>query len=85
MTFNHRPLNLGPLQSFGDDSSVSEILVDGHNKVYLERKGKFEDRPTPFQSEAHLRETIEAISTPLGHKLDPSQPMMDVRLTDPSA
>jgi len=75
---------LAPLEPWLNDPEVREIMVDGHNRVYVERGGKFVDVPTPFRDDEHLIEVINAIVTPLGRKVDESSPFVDARLFDGS-
>jgi len=75
---------LAPLEPLLNDPEVQEIMVDGYNKVYVERGGRFVDVPTPFRDDEHLLEVINAIVTPLGRKVDESSPFVDARLFDGS-
>ena len=78
------PLNippLAPLYPWLNDPAVSEILVDGHEKVYIERKGKFEDlAPSPFNSEDELMQMIQTLAAGYGRFADESHPLVDLRL-----
>lgn len=73
---------LGPLGPFFDDPDVLEIMVDGWDRVYVERKGRFEDVPSPFQDEEALLALMKTLATAGGRRLDEHQPMVDVRLLD---
>ena len=75
---------LAPLEPLLNDPEVQEIMVDGYNKVYVERGGRFVDVPTPFRDDEHLLEVINAIVTPLGRRLDEDIPLVDARLPDGS-
>ncbi len=75
---------LASLEPWLNDREVLGIMVDGHDRVYVERKGKLVDVPTPFRDEKHVMEIIEAILTPLGKKVSESTPMVDARLFDGS-
>ncbi len=75
---------LDTLEPLLADPDVVEVMVDGHEKVYVERHGRFEDVPSPFRDEAHLMEVIDAILKPLGRRVDESQPIVDARLSDGS-
>ncbi|MGH2522268.1 MAG: ATPase, T2SS/T4P/T4SS family, partial [Anaerolineales bacterium] len=75
---------LGPLEPLLQDPAITEILVDGPDRVYVERKGKLEDVPIRFRDSDHLMEVIERIATPLGRRVDESHPMLDLRLPDGS-
>lgn len=67
-----------------DDPDIVEILIDGYDTIYFERKGQFEDVPSPFQNEAHLRRAIDELAQKLGCALDAAQPLIDLRLDDNS-
>lgn len=75
---------LGPLEELISDSTVSEIMVNGPNQVYVERKGKLVLSDVKFQDEEHVRRIIDRIVTPLGRRIDDSNPMVDARLKDGS-
>jgi len=75
-------LGLGPIQSLLRDSSVSEIMVNGHENVFVERSGKIVKTLKKFQSEDHLRRIIERIVSQVGRRIDESSPMVDARLLD---
>ena len=75
---------LGPLEELISDSSVSEIMVNGPYQVYVERKGKLVLSNVQFQDEEHVRRIIDRIVTPLGRRIDDSNPMVDARLKDGS-
>lgn len=77
-------LGLGPLQRLLDDHSVSEIMVNGHDRVYVERSGKLIDSGMRFESEAQLRRVIDRIVSKVGRRIDDSSPMVDARLPDGS-
>ena len=59
---------LGPLEELINDSTVSEIMVNGPNQIYVERKGKLVLSDVKFQDEEHVRRIIDRIVTPLGRK-----------------
>ncbi|CAH1535605.1 MULTISPECIES: CpaF family protein [Vibrio] len=75
---------LGPLEPLLDDPSISDILVNGHNDVYVERFGKLEKTPHTFLDERHLRNIIDRIVSQVGRRIDESSPMVDARLKDGS-
>lgn len=77
-------LGLGPLQKFLNDAAVTEVMVNGPDKVYVERDGKLFLTTARFSSEEHLRRIIERIVTKVGRRIDESSPMVDARLTDGS-
>ncbi|MBK5250544.1 MAG: CpaF family protein [Actinomycetales bacterium] len=77
-------LGHGPLQRLLDDPSVTEIMVNGPDMVYVEQNGKLTRSPTHFASEEHLRRVIERIVSQVGRRIDESSPMVDARLSDGS-
>ncbi|WP_441407942.1 CpaF family protein [Arthrobacter sp. 2MCAF15] len=77
-------LGLGPLQKFLNDAAVTEVMVNGPDKVYVERDGKLSLTNARFSSEEHLRRIIERIVTKVGRRIDESSPMVDARLSDGS-
>ena len=77
-------LGLGPLQRLLDDPLVSEIMVNGPGRIYVEREGRLHLTGTTFSSEAHLRTVIERIVTRIGRRIDESSPLVDARLQDGS-
>jgi pilus assembly protein CpaF len=77
-------LGLGPLESLLSDKSVTEIMVNGPDKVYVERSGKLTLTPVRFQDEPHLRRIIDRIVTKVGRRIDESSPLVDARLEDGS-
>lgn len=77
-------LGLGPLQRFLDDRDVTEIMVNGAEKVYVEVAGKLHLTNARFNSEEHLRRIIERIVSKVGRRIDESSPLVDARLSDGS-
>jgi pilus assembly protein CpaF len=77
-------LGLGPLEDLLADESVSEIMVNHKDQIYIERKGKLTLSEKKFISEAHVRSVIERIVAPIGRRIDESSPMVDARLKDGS-
>ena len=77
-------LGLGPLQRFLDDKDVTEIMVNGADKVYVEIAGKLHLTNVHFTSEEHLRRIIERIVSKVGRRIDESSPLVDARLSDGS-
>lgn len=77
-------LGFGPLESLLEDPTVTEIMTIGHEKVFVERKGRLEAAPIHFESEEHLRRIIDRIVSPLGRRVDESSPLVDARLPDGS-
>ena len=74
----------GPLEVLLEDSSVSEIMVNGPKQIYVERRGKLVKAPVTFQDDEHVRRIIDRIVSPLGRHIDDSNPMVDARLPDGS-
>ena len=77
-------LGHGPLEPYLRDPDVSEIMVNGHDQIYVERKGRLYQAGASFADEAHLRRTIEKIVARVGRRVDESSPMVDARLPDGS-
>ncbi len=77
-------LGLGPLEELLADDSVSEIMVNGPDRIFVERKGKLELTGRSFMDEAAVMAAIERIVSPLGRRVDESQPYVDARLADGS-
>ncbi|MGH8554353.1 MAG: CpaF family protein [Gammaproteobacteria bacterium] len=77
-------LGLGPLEPLLADPTISDILVNGTNGVYVERYGKLEATPLRFHSDAHLMNIIDRIVSRVGRRIDESAPMVDARLKDGS-
>lgn len=77
-------MRLGPLEELLADDSISEIMVNGPQKVYVERKGKLVLSDCQFTDDASVLAVIERIVAPLGRRIDESQPYVDARLADGS-
>ena len=77
-------LGYGPIEPFLRDPDVSEVMVNGHDSIWLERKGKLVVADAHFTDEAHLRRTIDKIVSRIGRRVDESSPMVDARLPDGS-
>lgn len=77
-------LALGPLETFLADEDVTEIMVNGPNRVYVEKKGKLTLTNQTFMDDASVLAIIERIVSPLGRRIDESQPYVDARLADGS-
>ena len=77
-------MRLGPLEDLLADDSVSEIMVNGPTKVYIERGGKLFLSDCQFTDDASVLSVIERIVSPLGRRIDESQPYVDARLADGS-
>ncbi|MEI7972854.1 MAG: ATPase, T2SS/T4P/T4SS family [Bdellovibrio sp.] len=77
-------LGLGPLEDLLADSAVTEIMVNGHRRIFVEKSGKVQLSAVTFTSNMHLRNVIERIVTPLGRRIDEKTPYVDARLKDGS-
>jgi pilus assembly protein CpaF len=77
-------LGLGPLEDLLADPAVTEIMVNGYKKIFVEKAGKVVLSPTTFTTNDHLRRIIERIVTPLGRQINESSPYVDARLKDGS-
>jgi pilus assembly protein CpaF len=77
-------LGLGPIEPFLKDPTVSDILVNTFNKIYVERFGKLEMTNARFKDDFHLRKIIDKIVSAVGRRIDESSPMVDARLMDGS-
>lgn len=77
-------IGLGPLEDLIADKTVSEIMVNAHDDIYVERAGRLEKTPINFSSNSAVLSTIERIISPLGRRIDESSPMVDARLKDGS-
>ena len=75
---------LGPLEALLRDPNVSDILVNRHDQVYIERNGKLEETSIVFKDDRHLMQIIERIVSSVGRRIDESSPMVDARLQDGS-
>ena len=77
-------VGLGPLEVLLADPAVEEVMVNGPDRVYIERRGLLEETDVRFESEEELRNAIERILAPLGRRIDELSPMVDARLADGS-
>ena len=75
---------LGPLEALIADTSISDILVNRADQVYIEREGKIEETDIIFKDDNHLMRIIERIASAVGRRVDESSPMVDARLPDGS-
>lgn len=75
---------LGPLEPLLADPTISDILVNTHRRVYIERKGVLEQTAVQFRNDAHLMGIIDRIVSAIGRRVDESSPMVDARLADGS-
>ena len=74
----------GPLEPLLRDKTISDILVNTHKQVFVERAGRLESVPAAFQDDAHLLRVIDRIVSGVGRRIDDSSPMVDARLPDGS-
>ncbi|WP_068083446.1 CpaF family protein [Novosphingobium rosa] len=77
-------LGLGPLEPLLQDETITDILVNGHASVFVERHGRLEKAPTRFQDERHLLRIIQKIVSAVGRRVDEASPFVDARLADGS-
>ena len=80
----HELFGLGPLEPLLADSTISDILVNSHGTIYVERRGKLEVTNIAFKDDEHLMRVIERIVSSVGRRIDESSPMVDARLRDGS-
>src|SRR5258708_174308 len=80
----HELFGLGPLEPLLGDSTISDILVNSHHTIYIERRGKLEATNVAFKDDEHLMRVIERIVSSVGRRIDESSPMVDARLKDGS-
>jgi len=80
----HELFGLGPLEPLLADSTISDILVNSHRTIYIERRGKLERTDVSFKDDEHLMRVIERIVSSVGRRIDESSPMVDARLQDGS-
>jgi pilus assembly protein CpaF len=84
LDIQHEMLGFGPLEPLLNDPTVSDILVNTCDKVYVERRGRLELTDVTFHDNAHLMKIIEKIVSRVGRRVDESSPMVDARLPDGS-
>src|SRR5208337_5414573 len=77
-------LGLGPLETLLKEASISDILVNRYNKVFIERNGKLSESSVRFKDDSHLLHIIEKIVSQVGRRIDEAQPIVDARLQDGS-
>lgn len=77
-------VGLGPLEALLKDPSISEIMVNRFDEIYIERAGKLESYPMSFSSNQSVISIIDRIVAPIGRRIDESSPMVDARLKDGS-
>jgi pilus assembly protein CpaF len=73
-------LGYGPLEPLLQDPTITEVMANGHEDVYIERYGKIEKTQVVFENEDHLMRIIDRIVSPLGRRVDEASPMVDARL-----
>lgn len=76
--------DLGPLEALLDDSDITEIMVNRHDNIYIEKHGQLIKVNDQFRDNDHLMQVIQAIAEPMGRKVDESHPIVDLRLPDGS-
>jgi pilus assembly protein CpaF len=77
-------IGLGPLERLLADDSITEVMVNGPDQVYIEREGRLEMTNITFQNDEHVMRIIDRIIAPIGRRIDESSPMVDARLPDGS-
>jgi pilus assembly protein CpaF len=77
-------LGYGPLEPFLRDDSITEVMVNSYDRIYVERLGKIERTPAAFADNAHLLRIIDKIVSTVGRRVDEASPMVDARLPDGS-
>lgn len=77
-------MGLGPIEPLLKDETVTEVMINGPRKIFVERMGKLQLTKVQFHDDTHLMNIIERILTPLGRRIDESSPMVDARLADGS-
>jgi pilus assembly protein CpaF len=80
----HEAIGLGPLEPLLADESVTEIMVNAHDQIFIERGGRITKSPTHFTDDRSVISAIERIVAPIGRKIDESSPLVDARLKDGS-
>jgi pilus assembly protein CpaF len=80
----HETFGLGPIEPLMQDPTVSDILVNGAQEIYVERRGKLERTRVTFRDDTHLLQVIDRIVSAVGRRVDESSPMVDARLPDGS-
>jgi pilus assembly protein CpaF len=75
---------LGPLEPLLKDPTISDILINGHQNIFVERRGLLEPVPSLFKDEAHLMRIVQKIVSAVGRRVDESSPLCDARLLDGS-
>ncbi|ESY10161.1 CpaF family protein [Mesorhizobium sp. C386A] len=77
-------VGLGPLEPLLKDPDINDILINGHQNCFVEKRGKLQQVHIPFKDEAHLLRIVNKIVAAVGRRVDESQPMVDARMLDGS-
>jgi pilus assembly protein CpaF len=77
-------LGYGPIQPLLDDPAITEVMVNGPKKVYIEKEGQLAKTAITFEDNEHIQRIIDRIILPLGRRIDPDSPTVDARLPDGS-
>ena len=77
-------MGLGPLEALLRDPAISDILINGHDTIYVEKKGKLQRVDIKFNDDRHLMQIIDRIVSAVGRRVDETNPMVDARLQDGS-
>ena len=80
----HELFGLGPLEILLADPTISDILVNRYDQIYIERNGRLQPTDVTFKDERHVQQIIERIVSSVGRRIDESSPMVDARLADGS-
>jgi pilus assembly protein CpaF len=80
----HDLTGFGPLEPFLQDETITEVMVNGPNQIYIERAGKIQKVDSYFLNDEHVLRVIDRIITPMGRRIDESSPRVDARLPDGS-
>ncbi len=75
---------LGPIEELMSDTGITDILVNGAHKIYIERNGRLESTSVTFRDDEHLMQVIQRIAARIGRRIDEGAPMLDARLADGS-
>src|SRR5262249_56510395 len=78
------PSALGPVEQLMSDPAVTDILINGHHTIYVERDGVLERAPVTFTDERHLLHIVQRVVGQAGRRVDETSPMVDSRLPDGS-
>ena len=84
LEIQHETLGLGPLEPLLQDPEISDILVNGHGQIYIEKQGKLQKTDVVFKDDDHLMSVIERIVSKVGRRVDETSPLVDARLPDGS-